>query len=179
MQHDGVKAALFSPDGGQILSWSSETLRLWDAKTNRQVGIQMRSESALEGAVFSRDARRILSWSNVSEGVDSITGIIQLWDVTTMQPIGPPLRVPGVASAYVLSGRTWDLVAVPDREACGSWDVSWPGQDLFQVACAFAPMMSSKEEIVRLSDRYGLEIGEPICQKDVHIPEPDWSVIKH
>jgi hypothetical protein len=36
-------------------------------------------------------------------------------------------------------------------------------------------MMSSGEEIERLSKRYGLKIDEPICQDGVGIPLPDWS----
>ena len=35
--------------------------------------------------------------------------------------------------------------------------------------------MSSKEEMERLSERYGIKIDEPICQKGVKIPLPDWS----
>jgi hypothetical protein len=30
----------------------------------------------------------------------------------------------------------------------------------------------------RLSDRYGVKIGELICQPGVRIPDPDWSTIE-
>jgi hypothetical protein len=36
-------------------------------------------------------------------------------------------------------------------------------------------MTSSKEEMERLSKRYGVKIDEPICQPGVKIPVPDWS----
>ena len=36
-------------------------------------------------------------------------------------------------------------------------------------------MMSAKEEMERLSKRYGVKIEEPICQEGVKIPVPDWS----
>jgi hypothetical protein len=55
------------------------------------------------------------------------------------------------------------------------WDVSWRGNDLFEIACNYTPMMNSKEERERLSERYGVKIDEPICQPGVKIPDPDWS----
>ncbi len=55
------------------------------------------------------------------------------------------------------------------------WDVSWQGDDLFEIACKYTPMMSSKEEMERLSKRYGVKIEQPICQPGVKIPDPDWS----
>ena len=55
------------------------------------------------------------------------------------------------------------------------WDVSWQGDDIFEIACKYAPMMSSKGEMDRLSDRYGVKIEQPICQEGVKIPAPDWS----
>jgi hypothetical protein len=54
-------------------------------------------------------------------------------------------------------------------------DVSWHGDNLFEIACNTTPMMSSKEEMERLSRRYGVKIDEPICQPGVKIPDPDWS----
>jgi hypothetical protein len=55
------------------------------------------------------------------------------------------------------------------------WDASWQGDDLFEIVCKYTPMMSSMEEIERLSKRYGVKIAEPICQLGVKIPGPDWS----
>ena len=54
------------------------------------------------------------------------------------------------------------------------WDVSWQGDNLFEIACKFTPMMSAKAEMNRLSKRYGVRIEEPICQPGVKIPDPDW-----
>ena len=39
-------------------------------------------------------------------------------------------------------------------------------------------MMSSKEEMERLSKRYGVKIDEPICQSGVKSPDPDWSHVE-
>ena len=36
-------------------------------------------------------------------------------------------------------------------------------------------MKSSKEEMERLSKRYGVKIDEPICRPGVKIPDPNWS----
>jgi WD40 repeat protein len=58
------------------------------------------------------------------------------------------------------------------------WDVSWQGDDLFEIACNYTPMMTSKEEMDRLSKRYGVKIDEPICQKGVKIPDPDWNNVE-
>jgi hypothetical protein len=55
------------------------------------------------------------------------------------------------------------------------WDASWQGDNLFEIACNYAPMMSSKKEMERLSKRYGVKIEEPICQRGVKIPDPDWN----
>ena len=46
---------------------------------------------------------------------------------------------------------------------------------LFEIACKYTPMMSSREEMERLSKRYGVKIEEPICEPGVKIPDPDWS----
>ena len=139
----------------------------------------MRPEGSPQGALFSRDARRILSWSYSNAGLaENSNSTIQLWDVTTTEPIGPPIRLGEVAGAiYTQDERrvlSWSLDGT-----LRLWDVWWRGEDLFQVACAFAPMMSSEGEVARLSKRYAVEIGEPICQKDDHIPEPDWINMMH
>jgi hypothetical protein len=55
------------------------------------------------------------------------------------------------------------------------WDVSWQGDDIFEIACRYTPMMSSQGEMERLSKRYGVKIEEPICQEGFKIPDPDWS----
>ena len=55
------------------------------------------------------------------------------------------------------------------------WDVSWRGDDLFEIVCNYTPMMASREEMDRLSKRYDVRIEEPICQEGVKIPDPDWS----
>jgi hypothetical protein len=45
----------------------------------------------------------------------------------------------------------------------------------FEIACNYTPMMSLREEMDRLSKRYGVKIEEPICQQGVKIPDPDWG----
>ena len=47
--------------------------------------------------------------------------------------------------------------------------------NLFEIVCDHTPMTSSKEEMDRLSNCYGVKINEPICQPGVKIPEPNWS----
>ena len=64
------------------------------------------------------------------------------------------------------------MVSRQDAEALGRL---WQGDNLFEIACNYTPMMSSREEMERLSKRYGVKIDEPICQPGVKIPDPDWS----
>ena len=58
------------------------------------------------------------------------------------------------------------------------WDVSWKGDDLFEIACKYTPIMNSQKEMDRLSKRYGVKIDEPICAQGVKIPDPDWSRVE-
>ena len=176
LRHEGLRGALFSPDGERILSWSSETLRLWDAKTSKPIGIEMRPAGNPESALFSHDARRILSWSNTHPGfTENATGAIQVWDVTTMEPIGPPIKFDGGVAGATYAQDDGRILSWNYHGAMRLWSIPWRGGDLFQIACAFAPMMSSPQEMDRLSKRYGMKIEEPICQPGVKIPDPDWS----
>ena len=52
------------------------------------------------------------------------------------------------------------------------WDVSWRGQNLFEIACNHAPQ---NHDLARLSVRYGTRITDPICKSGQDIPVPDWS----
>ncbi|WP_409994968.1 WD40 repeat domain-containing protein, partial [Rhizobium leguminosarum] len=65
MQHDGlVGGALLAPDGSRTLSWSDETLRLWDLASGKQIGPTMQHNVWVAGALLMPDGRRALSWSN-------------------------------------------------------------------------------------------------------------------
>ena len=169
LNHGGpVNGAVYSPDGKRILSWSDDqTLKLWDAATGAAIGEPLRHEGSVDGAVYSPDGKRILSWS------DDKT--LRLWDAATGAAIGEPLRHEDAVRGAVYSPDGKRILSWSNDKTLRLWDVSWQGDDLFEIACNYTPMMNSKEEMERLSKRYGVKIDEPICQKGVKIPDPDWN----
>lgn len=72
-----------SPDGKLIVSWSDESLQLWDAATGQAIGPPMLHEDTVLGAEWSRDGRRFLSWS--------LDGTARLWDAASGRQIGASL----------------------------------------------------------------------------------------
>ncbi|MCB1085758.1 MAG: TIR domain-containing protein [Verrucomicrobiae bacterium] len=77
---DAVTSAIFSPEGGRILTASLDnTARLWDATSGRPLADPLRHEDAVTSAVFSPEGGRILTasgfWGNL--------GIARLWDAAT------------------------------------------------------------------------------------------------
>jgi hypothetical protein len=58
------------------------------------------------------------------------------------------------------------------------WDVSWRGDNLFEIACNHTPPVRDLNDMYRLSNRYGIGISELICQPGIKIPDPDWSRIE-
>jgi WD40 repeat protein len=119
------------------------------------------------GAAYSPDDKRILSWSRDKT--------LKLWDATTGAAIGEPMRHEDVVNGAVYAPDGKRILSWSQGKTLRLWDVSWQGDDLFEIACKYSPRMSSKEEVERLSKRYGVRIDEPICQPGVKIPDPDWS----
>jgi WD40 repeat protein len=169
LRHEGqVIGAVYSPEGKRILSWSSDkTLRLWDAATGDAIGKPLRHEDIVTGAAYSPDGKRILSWSNDKT--------LRLWDAATGAAIGEPLRHESWVNGAVYSPDGKRILSWSTDKTLRLWDVSWRGDDLFEIVCNYTPMMASREEIYRLSKRYGVSIDEPICQPGDKIPDPDWS----
>jgi WD40 repeat protein len=69
-----VESVSFSPDGKRIVSGSSETFRLWDASTGKEllnIKLPATHFAALDTACFSPDGKRIIS---------GIRHRIRLWD---------------------------------------------------------------------------------------------------
>jgi WD40 repeat protein len=68
----------FSPDGQQIASASSGTVKVWDATTGREL-LTLPGRDRMECVAFSPNGRLIAS--------GSFRGTIRLWDVTTGEEI--------------------------------------------------------------------------------------------
>jgi hypothetical protein len=92
--------------------------------------------------------------------------------------IGAPLRHEDVIKGAVYSADGRRILSWSGDKTLRLWDVSWQGDNLFEIACKYTPMMSSKEEMDRLSERYGVKVDEPICQPGLKIPDLDWSRMK-
>jgi WD40 repeat protein len=173
------RRAVYSPDGKRILSWSfDKTLRLWDAATGAAIGVPMRHEGAVGGALFAPDGYRILSWSSDAYTPPDVwvsDKTLRLWDAATGAAIGEPMRHEGGVNGAVYSPDGKRILSWSFDKTLRLWDASWQGENLFEIACNYVTMMSSKEEMERLSKRYGVKSDEPICQPGVKIPDPDWS----
>jgi WD40 repeat protein len=101
--------------------------------------------------------------------------MLRLWDTATGAAIGEPLRHEDAVGGAIYSRDGKRIMSWSDDKTVRLWDVSWRGDNLFEIAGNCTPMMSSKDEMERLSKRYGVRINEPICQPGVKIPDPDWS----
>jgi hypothetical protein len=78
MKHDDdVDGALFSHDETLILSWSSNMVRLWNAKDG-SLAATMKHWDYVWGASFNKDETLILSWSGDSENK---RGEVRLWNI--------------------------------------------------------------------------------------------------
>jgi WD40 repeat protein/serine/threonine protein kinase/predicted Zn-dependent protease len=93
----GVTSAVFSPDGRRILiAGRDKTAQLWDLPRGLQLGSPLPHPvgGAVYGAVsFSPDGRilGVTGTGQVQEGGAREAGEVMFWDVTTRQPLRPPL----------------------------------------------------------------------------------------
>jgi WD40 repeat protein/transcriptional regulator with XRE-family HTH domain len=99
VQHDGIGAIAFAPDGSGLAAgdWTGR-VALWDGDLRHRAGILRNvflapldpssdSAESITALAFSPDGRTL--------AVGGDAGTLQLWDIATQQPLGPPLPTPG------------------------------------------------------------------------------------
>ncbi|MFF5362083.1 helix-turn-helix domain-containing protein [Streptomyces scabiei] len=99
VQHDGIGAIAFAPDGSGLAAgdWTGR-VALWDGDLRHRAGILRNvfleppdpsadSAESITALAFSPDGRTLAVGGNA--------GTLQLWDIATQQPLGPPLPTPG------------------------------------------------------------------------------------
>jgi WD40 repeat protein/serine/threonine protein kinase len=104
---DGAYRAIFSPDGGLLLTRTNKRFRIWDAATGEPITPLIEPKKLLT-VVFSPDGRRVVTSSQPDDGAQprdarippntardaggSATANLQLWDARTGKPVGPPMK---------------------------------------------------------------------------------------
>jgi Tol biopolymer transport system component len=92
---NGVKSAVFSPDGRFIVSASyDETGKIWDAQTGRALRTLSEHGATLSSASFSPDGRFIVS---------TLAGAVKVWDAQTGQALRRFKRHQGSVRSAALS----------------------------------------------------------------------------
>jgi tetratricopeptide (TPR) repeat protein len=146
LRNDGrVYGLAFGPDGRSLLTVSegkggTGTARLWDARSSRPTspGMAHPTRIADNALAFSPDG------SAFATGCED--GSVQIWDVATARPIGPPrmLRGPALGVAFERDGRS--LLAVDDHGNVRTWALPEP------------PAEPVERLIGRLQARTGVEL---------------------
>ncbi|MGI9243329.1 MAG: protein kinase domain-containing protein [Verrucomicrobiales bacterium] len=81
-----VRHVQYSPAGDRIVSWSDYgTMRLWNAKTGKQIGVPMAHGSRVKMVRFSPDREETLVVSTSNDRR------VRFWDSSTGQALGEPL----------------------------------------------------------------------------------------
>lgn len=99
VQHDGIGAIAFAPDGSGLAAgdWTGR-VALWDGDLRHRAGILPNvfpgpagppsdSSESITALAFSPDGDTLAVGGNA--------GTLQLWDIATRQPLGPPQPTPG------------------------------------------------------------------------------------
>jgi len=79
-QAEGVNSVKFSPDGGRMVTASSDgSARVWDARTGLPLTEPLKHAKSVRDAQFSPDGKRIVTASN--------DGTARVWDAQTGKPL--------------------------------------------------------------------------------------------
>ena len=193
----------FSPDGKTILTESDDKrARLWDAATGQSIGQPLLHQGPITLAEFSPDGKTFLSGSgdNTIEAASAATrarpgmrlpfksgaNSARLWDVTTGEPIGPPLlhQGPIVCIAFSPDGKAALTGSVDGTarvwEAATGQPVGAPMLHQDRIgSMAFSPdgktVLTGARDTARLWDVVtGQRIGDPMHHPAAVSGTPSW-----
>lgn len=181
--HDNsVLSALFSPDGTQIVTGSSDdTARLWVAATGSLVG-SMRVSDAVSSARFSPDGKNILTISSGNEA--------RLWNAATFTSEGQPMQHGDRISSATFSPDGKRLLTASADSTARIWDAE-TGQPIGAVMkhntavemALFSPdgariVTAAADGTARLWDgRTGAQVGNAMTSRaglKSAVVSPDW-----
>jgi len=97
------------------------------------------------------------------------------WDSATGTQIGPTMKHDGSVRGASFTKDEGRILSWSTDKTLQLRDSSWRGENLFEIACNYMPQ---SHDLARLSDRYGVQIAEPICKPDKKMPDPDWSKVE-
>ena len=149
----------FSPDGRMMVvdgPREGTGVRLWDARTGRAIGAPLSGPETGSRMIFSPDGRTLLS--------ADADGMLRLLDLTSRQPLGPPLR--GQAGsigdmAFSPDGRT--LAASGSDRTVRVWrNLLWRNfGELRRQVCALVGNGLSRAEWARFASGIAYHEGCP------------------
>ncbi|KAJ7275120.1 WD40-repeat-containing domain protein, partial [Mycena rebaudengoi] len=166
-----VMSVAFSPDGTCIVSGSRDnTVRVWDAETQTQMGAPLEGHTSLIMSVaFSPDGTRIVS--------GSYDNTVRVWDAETQTQMGAPLEghtslVNSVAfspdGTRIVSGSHDNTVRVWDAETQTQMGAPLEGHTSTVMSVAFSPdgtriVSGSDDNTVRVWDaETQTQMGAPL-----------------
>jgi eukaryotic-like serine/threonine-protein kinase len=138
MEHsDGVRALAARPDGKAFATASGDgAVSLWDALSTRLIARQPAHRQVARYELAFNPAGSVL----VSSSQD---GTIRLYSGSTLDPIGPTIKVPGWPRRLAISPDGTTLVAGGQNGLLGFWDA--------RTGAALAPMGRSPQNVTALA----------------------------
>jgi WD40 repeat protein/serine/threonine protein kinase/tetratricopeptide (TPR) repeat protein len=164
-----VLAVAFSPDGRRALTGSMDkTARLWEVTTGKELAV-LSHNGPVRAVAFSPDGMRALTGAGSADG----PGEVRLWEGTTGNPVGEPLRHKGEVRAVAFSPDGRLLLTGSGDKTARLWDADtrkevfvlqheWPVE-----AVAFGPdgrlALTCSGHEARLWDvATGKQLGQPL-----------------